>query len=135
MLRNHLASIPVLQPVRGGCSGERYPRQSQAQGTPRNYLGNPAVYTHRLQILEESMEDKHRRRTLVGRILDWYHGSSDFVKDRRFPSLARRNEASRRRDEQGVRKEAWYSAVGCHHLCKAVGYCVATGGRCKRHSR
>ena len=82
------------------------------------------------------MEDQHRRRTIVGRILDWYHGSSRLIKERRFRPLAQRDEARGRRHKLGLGNErAWYSTVGCHHLCKTVGYCIATGGRCKRHSR
>ena len=85
--------------------------------------------------LRKHMEDEHRRRTLVGRILDWYHGSSSSLKARGLSALVRRNASGGRRHKQEVRKRDWYSTVGCYHLCKTVGYCIATGGRCKRHSR
>ena len=31
------------------------------------------------------MARQHRRRTLIGRFLDWYYGPLDFIEDRRFP--------------------------------------------------
>ena len=85
--------------------------------------------------LRKSMEDKHRRRTLVGRILDWYHGSSRAFKNNRLGSLARRDARSSRAGEQGFCRTPWNPTVGCYHLCKTVGHCVSTGGRRKRNSR
>ena len=40
--------------------------------------------------------------------------------------------ASRSGYEPGVCEHAWNPSEQCNHLCKAVGYCVSTGGRSKR---
>ena len=47
------------------------------------------------------MANQHRRRTLVGRILDWYHGSSRAFKAGRFRPLVGRNARRSRAGEQG----------------------------------
>ena len=81
------------------------------------------------------MERQHRRRTLTGRILDWYHGPQRLSRFDRQSHMANRDEASSNRHERRACPDAWNPTEQCNHLCKAVGYCVTTGRQRKRNTR